>query len=362
LKGFATVNREDAENIPAGNRKIPVIWNFKLNKPGLYGGSFQLIENDKIIRSSGFCVLYASEKLKAPPPPADYDAFWKRTMDKLAKVPIEFTRQSTSEKNNYIFSRIEFKSVDGKPAWGNLAEPKAEGKYPAILKLPPVSTNAPGYNPKTDRGFVVLGCEVYGYDPHWSAEKKRQHAKAGGVQYQPFEASIAERPEDFWIYYACCTISRAYDILANHPKVDRNRIYITGVSQGGGLALAAAGLRPQNAGALPIVPGLARIDWRIYNRGAAWGPYPPKGEHFDEMAKMLMYFETAYLMKNIRSRMVMWVGLFDDHTPPHAAASVFYHTPENLKERKLLVGPWTGHGGNSELDKIIPRWAKEDER
>ena len=75
---------------------------------------------------------------------------------------------------------------------------------------------------------------------------------------------------------------------------------------------------------------------------------------------MAQYFEPAHLVENIRNRFVMFIGLRDDHTPPYAAATVFHHVPEQIKERKLIVDPWAHHHGRSDLETYIPRWARED--
>lgn len=73
-------------------------------------------------------------------------------------------------------------------------------------------------------------------------------------------------------------------------------------------------------------------------------------------------FETAYLMPNIRARLVRFIGLLDDHTPPFAAATVFHHIPTTIRERKLIVDPWAAHHGRSDLETYIPRWAEEDRK
>jgi hypothetical protein len=39
---------------------------------------------------------------------------------------------------------------------------------------------------------------------------------------------------------------------------------------------------------------------------------------------------------------------------------VFHQTSRNMKERTLIVDPWMGHGGRSDLETYIPRWAAED--
>jgi len=342
-------------NVSGEDIKKPIIWKATLRKPGHYYGEYQLIKDGNAFRSESFYILYGPEADRAKPP-RDFDAFWKRTMSKLERMPRTFERLSTKKQNNFILSRITFKTIDEKDAWGSLAEPKAEGKYPAILKLPAVFHHyGGGIEPKP--GFVVLGCDVMGFDPNELNPFSEEARKI----YQPWQKSVVKKPEEFWLYYAYCTIARAYDILENHPKVDRKRIYITGISQGGGLTLAAAGLRPQNAGALSVVPGLCRIKFASEGRGA-WGPTFKPGPHFAEMQRMAKYFETAYLVKNIRSRLVMFIGLRDDHTPPYAAATVFYHIPKNIKERKLIVDPEAHHQGREDLYAYIPRWTEEDEK
>jgi len=82
-------------------------------------------------------------------------------MDKLATLPRTFERLSEKETNGFIESRITFKTIDNRDAWGQLVEPKAGGKYPAILCLPAVFTG--GWAPERE-GFVTLGCDVFGFD------------------------------------------------------------------------------------------------------------------------------------------------------------------------------------------------------
>jgi cephalosporin-C deacetylase len=353
------VKLEQPIDLPAGTT-TPVSWNFTLKTPGLYRGSYEVLEGEQSLRKLQVMILHGPEALHAPPPPADYAAFWQRAMAQLQQIPIAFTRQTSGEQQGYLRSRIQFTSINGRPAWGDLAEPKEDGKYPAILKLPPVGTAAPGIDLNTERGYVVLGVEVFGHDSTWSVEQINDFYAKGGMKYEPLGTrTVLQKPEEFWHYYAYCTIARAYDILEQHPKVDPRRIYITGASQGGGLTLAAAGLRPQNAGALSVVPGICRLDWANTN-GGAWGPRFPNEPQYALMKGMVSYFDTAYLVRNLRSRLVMFIGLQDTHTPPHAAASVFNEVPEGIRERRLLIAPWVGHSGISELATYIPRWTEED--
>ena len=58
----------------------------------------------------------------------------------------------------------------------------------------------------------------------------------------------------------------------SHPAIDPARVAVTGISQGGGLALAVAGLVPDLAGVCPDVPFLC--DFRRGVDMASTGPVP----------------------------------------------------------------------------------------
>ena len=76
--------------------------------------------------------------------PADFDAFWNAGKEALAKIPMDarltlLPEYCTSTVNVYHVS-LQNVSGDGGGApsrlYGILSEPKAEGKYPAVLDVP----------------------------------------------------------------------------------------------------------------------------------------------------------------------------------------------------------------------------------
>jgi cephalosporin-C deacetylase-like acetyl esterase len=201
-----------------------------------------------------------------------------------------------------------------------------------------------------------LGVEIRGLDPTVSPEEAIKTAPIG---YNPFEIATSATAETTWIYYAYCTMARAYDILETLPEVNPKQIYIIGTSQGGGLALAAASLRPQNAGVIATVPGLCRLDWRDAN-GGGWGPIPAKGPDHDRLLTICGYFDDCNLVPRIRSRAAIGVGLLDNSTPPHAAIFAYSRLSGEIGEKHLIVNPWIGHSGWPEVDNILPAWMAKD--
>jgi cephalosporin-C deacetylase len=143
--------------------------------------------------------------------------------------------------------------------------------------------------------------------------------------------------------YADCV--RAVDLAAGLPSVDADRIGITGVSQGGGLALATAALAgPRVKLAGPCVPYLCH-----YVRSVEMAEYPYREiadyirawpERAGKVFETLSYFDNLNLADRIKARVLISVGLWDLICPP----STIYAVVNHMKCRKeVLVHPCTGH-------------------
>lgn len=343
------------QEVAIDEKEKPIAWSFKPPKPGLYQATMKLIGEEEVRHQLGCTFCFGMDRVPPPTRPPDFDEFWAQTMKKLAATPAELKRFKRGETPNGVDYLLSFKTINGWPAWAVLRVPKKTGPHPAMLLLPPVGSGPPIYGDFEDR--VQLGVEVRGFAP---ALPPHEAAQKNVVSYTtPGEMKSAETRETMWLYYAYCTIARAYDLLAEQPEVDPKRIYITGVSQGGGLTLAAAALRPQNAGAVAVVPGLCRIDWRNSN-GGGWGPSAAPGPERQRQLTDLSYFDDVLLVPRIRSRIAVAVGLLDDHTPPHAAIQAFYQLSDQVREKILLVNPWAGHHSWDEVERILPSWIAED--
>jgi len=345
-----------SRTITLSSETKPVSWSVNLPKPGLYHTTLAIYDGESVAREMSTNICYGMDAVGGPPKPDDFDAFWAETKRKVAAMPLEFEKKKVHEDDKTILYVISYKAIDNKPGWAYLRVPKKAGRFPAVIMLPPVASRASAGYGYGDR--VEMGVEVRGYNLTLSEQEGKKNP---AIKYDPGSVAPGTKREDTWLYYAYCTMMRAYDILESRPEVDKKRIYITGVSQGGGLCLAVASLRPQNAGVLSIVGGLCRLDWRTANLGG-WGPGAPEGPDRERILRDLSYFDACNLVPYIRTRAVIAIGLLDDHTPPHAAANAYYQLSDKLREKHLISNPWMGHSSWPELDKIIPRWMKEDSK
>lgn len=138
---------------------------------------------------------------------------------------------------------------------------------------------------------------------------------------------------------------RAVEVAAGLDNVDAGRIGVTGVSQGGGLTLAAAALAPQRVRlAAPCVPYLCHYERAVE---MAEGPYREIGDYVrawperaDRVFETLSYFDNLNLADRIRGKVLISLGLWDVICPP----STIYAVINRMRcPKEVNVHPCTGH-------------------
>jgi len=323
-------------------------------KPGQYTGAIRVMEGDKKLVSKRVGFLMAPEQIPPAPIPPDFDAFWDQTMAELEKIPFDLEMKpmpAMGTKDGQVF-KVKYRSWGGRWAWAWLHVPNAEAKVPGSVTCPPVGTYHPG--PQNYCGELSIKAAVHGADIE-DKEKK--------VDFDYMNTGISNR-ETYLLRYSYCCLARCYDIVKNHPKCN-GTISAGGGSQGGGLSLVLAGLRP-----VETVMGwniaLCRIDWTILGL-TKWGPSLPKGEDAARIAAIVSYYDPARFTHRTRSKTVrIGFGLFDWCAPAEGIMSAINGLPKDVV-CAVYADPFGDHF-NSDLNRFwaggtpieIPRWQGTD--
>ncbi|MFJ7414121.1 acetylxylan esterase [Streptomyces sp. NPDC098077] len=148
---------------------------------------------------------------------------------------------------------------------------------------------------------------------------------------------------------------RAVDAARAHEAVDAGRVAVLGGSQGGGLALAVAGLRDDVAAAVADVPFLCH--YRRASQITDAGPYAEiarwlSGHRFriEEAMETLSYFDGVNFAARASAPAWFSVGLMD-RVCPSSTVFAAYHRYAGPAE--IGVFPYNGHEGGAEYD--LPR-------
>jgi cephalosporin-C deacetylase len=121
---------------------------------------------------------------------------------------------------------------------------------------------------------------------------------------------------------------RAVDAVRTHPAVDVRRVAVTGASQGGGIAIAVAGLMHDLIGVMPDVPFLA--NFRHAADIAGTEPYAELERYLachrdqaDAVFRTLSYFDVAVLGRLAVAPALFSVAHMDQVCPPSTVYAAF---------------------------------------
>lgn len=285
--------------------------------------------------------------------PADFDAFWTRTLESARDAaggaapewrPVEEPLLSTVD----VFD-VRFPGWGGQPVAGWLLVPRgATGPLPAVVQYL-------GYGGGRGLAIENLLYSAAGY-AHLVVDSRGQgHDTADpdpvpGTQYVGgYMTRGIESSEHHYYRRLMTDCVRAVDALREHPAVDPARVIVSGGSQGGGLALAVAGLAGDAvAAALVDVPFLCH-----YRRGAelsALGPYSELGEYLGVHKRVdpepvfgtLAYFDGVNFARRATAPALFSVGLMDPVCPP---STVYAAHNAYAAEKEIRVWHFGDHAG-----------------
>ena len=200
-------------------------------------------------------------------------------------------------------------------------------------------------------GYALLVMDSRGQGGKWTTGATPDGSTGTGPENSLVMTRGITRPEDY--YYtrmftdAVLAIDTALELaVASMGTGVAPRIAVTGGSQGGALALAAAALCPDAVGVCHAdVPFLCDIQ-----RAITLAPNPPYTEIPEFLAEnidlieptlnTLRYIDCALLARRITASTLMSVSLMDDICPP---STVFAAYNEIAAEKEIAVFPYSGH-------------------
>jgi cephalosporin-C deacetylase len=298
--------------------------------------------------------------------PPDFDAFWNAQKQALADVPLDahitlIPEASTAAINVYHVSVRTLGSWAGlQPPprlYGILCEPKAPGRYPAILRVPGAGVRPySGLRGEAERGAITLEIGIHGL-PVTLPQETYDQLRTGALDgYWTFNLSDRER-----YYYRRVILGaiRANDFLTTRPMWDGRNLAVGGESQGGMLAIATAALDPRVTVLHAIVPAFCDLSGPLHGRAGGW-PHllqnPAEGYRTEPIIRTVQYYDTVNFARRVRVPGVYAWGYNDDVCPP---TSVFaaYHAIRAPKH--LVLALEMGHRTLREVYERVDTWVFE---
>uniref|UniRef100_UPI00137A9946 acetylxylan esterase n=1 Tax=Deinococcus alpinitundrae TaxID=468913 RepID=UPI00137A9946 len=196
-------------------------------------------------------------------------------------------------------------------------------------------------------GYACVVMDTRGQGSAWSTGDTPD-PQAGGEPHLPgfMTQGIAMR-ETYYYRRLYTDAVRAVEAARSHPLIDPERVAVSGGSQGGGLALAAAGLTPDVAICLPDVPFLCHFSRALTLTDSA--PFSEVAAYLrvhrnrvPEVMQTLSYFDGMHFAKRARAQALFSVALMDTVCPP---STVYAAYNRYGGEKSICVYPFNGHEG-----------------
>ncbi|MGN8129565.1 acetylxylan esterase [Paenarthrobacter sp. 22069] len=270
-------------------------------------------------------------------PPDDLAGFWDATVEEARAFPLNATFDPVENYLTVIDTfDVTFSGFGGAPVKGWLHLPANRGEGERL----PVVVNYIGYS--GGRGLVNQDTRwaQAGY-AHFIMDTRGQgyggtvgdtadpHPSAGDVAHAGLMTRGISSREEYYYRRVYVDAFRAVEAAQAHPDVDPARVVLAGVSQGGGLVVATAGLAAGRLdgviAALPDVPFLQDFPRAIDITPR--GPYPEIAQflarhrdRYESALDVLNYFDGVNLARFAAVPALYSAALMDDICP---ASTVF---------------------------------------
>jgi cephalosporin-C deacetylase len=280
--------------------------------------------------------------------PDGLDGWWAQRLARAraqAQPPV-FTAHETDLYRPYQVQDVEFSGAGGDPIRAWYIKPSGVSAPSVVVKFIGYGggRGAPAEHLLLPAlGYAVLVMDSRGQGGRWT------YGATGDAAVGPENSWVLTRgittPEDYYYTRMFTDAARAVDVALELSG--GATVAVSGHSQGGGLALAAAALHRDNV-AVCHADGPFLCDIQRAITLAPHAPYTEIPEFLAENVDLirpaldtLRYIDCALLARRITAATLVSVGLMDVICPPSTVFAAYNEVPAADKE--IAVYPYSGH-------------------
>ena len=299
--------------------------------------------------------------------PQDFRSFWQKNVEELKQVPMSYTKELykdyCTDKIDCYLVKLQIDKM-GHSMYGFLFYPKnaQPGKHPVVL-CPPgagIKTIKDSMRNKyyAENGFVRFEVEIHGLDPRIPSETFGEISRAFNDRNGGYLANGLENKDIYYMKHVYVGLVRCIDFLTSLPEWDGKNVAVQGGSQGGALAIIAAGLDSRVTQCVANHPALS--DMAGYAAKGGTGGYPhfcrqPQILSNKDCLNTLAYFDVVNFARYVKAPTYLTWGYNDVTCPPTTSYAV-WNTLKCTKES--LLTPINEHWTTTETNRGQMEWIK----
>ncbi len=284
--------------------------------------------------------------------PADFDDFWAATLAEARRSDAapDITRVDSPLTLIDVFD-VTFAGFGGEPVRAWLTMPAGvDSPLPAVVEYQGYGggRGLPGERLGwAAAGYAHLLMDTRGQGSMWGSGGDTADPHGAGPASSGFMTRGIDSPETYYYRRVFTDAVRAIDAVRSLAQVDADRVAVTGASQGGGIAIAAAGLSDGLVAVMPDVPFLCHFERAVGLTDA--DPYQEVVRYLsvhrgadDRVFDTLSYFDGANMAKRTDAAALYSVALMDTICPPSTVYAAFNR---HAGSKRIEVYTHNGHEG-----------------
>ncbi len=302
--------------------------------------------------------------------PADFDEFWATTLAETREhdLALRVDAADTPLRLVDVFD-VTFAGFGGHPVRAWLTRPAGvTADLPVVVEFIGYGGGrgfAHEHLAWSNAGVAHLLMDSRGQGGNWGAGGATPDPVGSGPHTPGVMTAGIESPFDHYYRRIFTDGVRAVEAARALPGVDPTRVGVAGISQGGGITLAVAGLVPGLAAAMPDVPFLCHMRRAVeitdeFPYGEITRYLSVNREMVDTAFRTLSYFDGVSFARRADAPAQFSVALMDPICPPSTVYAAFNHYGERAASavvKDITEYPFNQHEGGQayQLERQL-RW------
>ncbi len=289
--------------------------------------------------------------------PEDFDEFWNKNLEELKKYELrpEMTLLPERCTKTVDVYHVSYRNIGGSRMYGVLTVPKAEGKYPAIIRLPGAGIGSKSGDVKhSERGVIILELGIHGIPVN--LEGSIYDDLTRGVLSAYYLDNLENRDTYYYkrVFLGCV---KAIDFLQSLPQCD-GKIGTLGGSQGGLLSIVTSRLDSRIKATAIYFPAMCDQEGYTHGRAGGWPhAFKFKGNCTKEKLTTARYYDAANFARGLKAPVFYAFGYNDITCAPTTTRSTYNVI---TAPKVLSIGENTGHWLYSDQNNAMWDWIIEE--